>query len=245
MNINKLVKQLENISKKQKSEKTYSKSTQKRWENITNQAFDLLGLDKFKYLDKKTAKGQQNALSKSASTLSKKLQSNSFEGNIRKQVMDIVIKNLQNTEVTERTQNRMAGDTRNIMPELQDIDNMSLDRLLKARDTMQTPLEERAYNMVQQYGQEYFERYFKGIIDEPGYQNRIDEIVKHFGNDYGKLKDFMEVTESDSFKGGYGDTYNMLKINSDANIYDVMTDRLTRMETIIQEQKEAGKQKEG
>jgi hypothetical protein len=231
----KLINQLKRISKNAESEKEFTKQTLNKWEKLTAKAFEEIGIETFKYLNTNTPEARQEALTRAANTLSKKLEAHDkklYKETVKTQ-NELIKKSKENlieTNVNQRTLNQMQHQ--GLLPEKSDLMNMSLKELKQAEKMMQVAPELRALVAVQDYSMEYFNRYFKNLLDEnqPGVRERVDKIIYAFGMDYVALKDFMERTQSPSFKGGYGDTNDYIESNSDESYNTVMFDRLERME---------------
>lgn len=229
----KLISQLKNISRNLGKEKEFSTSTRRRWESKTKEAFEVLGIDPYNYLNKKTEKAKQQALIKASNTLTKKLIAYDKKvakdvNKLRKTAMKKAKENLKESSLNERTKNVLAQ--RGHLPEKADIENMNYDQLHESIKLMDIPQEERAKNYIDDYAQEFFNRYFRGIVDEEGIQDRLNKLIESFGYDYVKAKDMIERTQEAAFKGGYGDTNELLTSNSDFTPEGIMYDRLSRLE---------------
>lgn len=233
----KLIDQLKNISRNAGNEKDYRKSTQKAWERKINKAFEYLGLEQFKYLDKKTPEAKRAAISKAAATLSKRVETveriekRELEKS-QKKLMKKAIKNIKDLDINERTANKMAE--RGLMPEKADINNMTKEEIEKNTKLMEVAPELRALTMAQDYTSEFLETYFSKLIEdkEVGVAERVEKLAYAIAKsgDLVKVYDFIEYASSNSFKGGYDDTDKMVSKNSDLNKSNIMFDRLSRLE---------------
>lgn len=248
--ISNLSNQLSRISKLKTD---VSAATTRSREHKVNAAFQTLGIEKFNYLQNaKTQDAKNKALSRAAKTLASKLKTYEKRqialekkelNNLKREVIQKAKKNISDAKfkltnpqtgesigVNNRTQNQLYQ--RGLLPERGDINNMNLQELKNANELMNIPIEDRANKLVYEETMEFLkERYFLGLEGEPGIQERLEKIAQTMSGDYAKFKDFLEDVTSSSFKGGYGDTKEMLKNNSNANISDVMYDRLSRIES--------------
>ena len=98
-----------------------------------------------------------------------------------------------------------------------------------------TPVETRAKEIVHKDMLDFLEKYFNEVTVEYGVRDRLEKIAEHFGGDYVKMDKFITYVTQPSFTGFYDSDQGK---EDPESFYDEMLNRLSRMESILNTNKQ-------